>query len=60
MAECRRSCWKIENETFNTLKTKGYNLEHSIGHGQANLAAVVPLASVYPRGYGGAIDRTVP
>jgi len=31
----------VENETFNTLKTKGYNLEHNFGHGQANLAAVL-------------------
>jgi hypothetical protein len=23
-----RARWKIENETFNVLKTKGYNLEH--------------------------------
>ncbi len=25
------------NETFNTLKTGGYNLEHNYGHGQQNL-----------------------
>ncbi len=31
--------WKIENESFNTLKTKGYHLEHNFGHGDANLAA---------------------
>jgi hypothetical protein len=36
---CGRARWKIENETFNTLKTKGYNLEHNFGHGEANLAA---------------------
>ena len=28
-----RSRWKIENETFNTLKNQGYHLEHSYGHG---------------------------
>jgi Transposase DDE domain len=33
-----RSRWKIENETFNTLKNQGYNLEHSYGHGQKYLA----------------------
>ena len=33
-----RSRWKIENEHNNTLKTKGYNLEHNFGHGQENLA----------------------
>jgi hypothetical protein len=30
----------IENETFNTLKTGGYNLEHNYGHDQQNLAAL--------------------
>ena len=33
-----RSRWKIENEHNNTLKTKGYNLEHNFGHGTQNLA----------------------
>jgi len=33
-----RSRWKIENETFNTLKTQGYHLEHNYGHGKKNLA----------------------
>ncbi len=41
LAACGRARWKVENETFNTLKTKGYNLEHNFGHGQANLAAVL-------------------
>jgi len=34
-----RSRWKIENETFNTLKNQGYNFEHNFGHGQQNLCA---------------------
>jgi hypothetical protein len=29
---------------FNTLKTKGYNLEHNCGHGRENLSA--PLATM--------------
>ena len=33
-----RGRWKIENETFNTLKTKGYNIEHNYGHGKQHLA----------------------
>ena len=41
LAACGRARWKIENESFNTLKTKGYNLEHNFGHGEANLAAVL-------------------
>jgi len=30
--------WKIENETFNTLKNQGYNFEHNYGHGKQNLS----------------------
>ena len=33
-----RTRWKIENENNNTLKTKGYNLEHNFGHGKKNLS----------------------
>ena len=32
-----RSRWKIENETFNTLKNQGYHFEHNFGHGHKNL-----------------------
>jgi hypothetical protein len=35
-----RARWKIENETFNTLKNQGYNFEHNYGHGQQNLSVV--------------------
>jgi hypothetical protein len=35
-----RARWKIENETFNTLKNQGYHLEHNYGHGEENLATV--------------------
>jgi len=41
LAACGRARWKIENENFNTLKTKGYNLEHNFGHGKEHLAAVL-------------------
>jgi len=41
LAACARARWKIENESFNTLKTKGYNLEHNFGHGRKHLAAVL-------------------
>jgi hypothetical protein len=36
-----RARWKIENETFNTLKNQGYNLEHNYGHGQQRLTTVL-------------------
>jgi hypothetical protein len=35
-----RCRWKIENETFNTLKNQGYHLEHNYGHGSQYLASV--------------------
>jgi hypothetical protein len=33
-----RSRWKIENETFNTLKNHGYHIEHNFGHGKKHLS----------------------
>lgn len=38
-----RSRWKVENETFNTLKNQGYHFEHNYGHGEKNLATVLVL-----------------
>ena len=35
-----RSRWKIENETFNTLKNQGYHFEHIFGHGEKNLCTI--------------------
>jgi Transposase DDE domain len=35
-----RARWKIENETFNTLKNQGYTFEHNYGHGEQNLSVV--------------------
>lgn len=35
-----RARWKIENETFNTLKNQGYNFGHNYGHGNNNLSTV--------------------
>jgi len=35
IGRCR---WKIENETFNTLKNQGYHIEHSFGHGNEHLS----------------------
>jgi hypothetical protein len=33
-----RARWKIENETFNTLKNQGYRFNHNFGHGNKNLS----------------------
>ena len=38
-----RARWKIENETFNTLKNQGYQFEHNFGHGKENLSVVVAM-----------------
>ena len=38
-----RARWKIENETFNTLKNQGYNLGHNYGLGEKNLSAVFTI-----------------
>lgn len=35
-----RARWRIENETFNTLKNQGYGFEHNFGHGEKHLATV--------------------
>jgi len=46
-----RSRWKIENETFNTLKNQGYHFEHNFGHGKqhlaSNLAQLMMLAFLF-------------
>jgi hypothetical protein len=38
-----RARWKIENETFNTLKNQGYHFEHNYGHGNKNLSVVFAM-----------------
>lgn len=38
-----RARWKIENETFNTLKNQGYHFEHNFGHGENHLSVIFPL-----------------
>ena len=35
--------WKIENETFNTLKNQGYHFEHNYGLGKKNLSLVFAM-----------------
>lgn len=38
LVQSGRARWKIENETFNTLKNQGYQLEHNYGHGKQYLS----------------------
>ena len=46
LAACGRVRWKIENETFNVLKTGGYNLEHNFGHGKQTLASLLVVLNL--------------
>jgi hypothetical protein len=41
-----RARWKVENENNNTLKTKGYHLEHNFGHGQKHLSALLATFNI--------------
>jgi hypothetical protein len=36
-----RARWKIEHETFNTLKNQGDHFEHNYGHGEQHLSVVL-------------------
>ncbi len=38
-----RARWKIENETFNTLKNQGYHFEHNFGLGKMHLSEVFAM-----------------
>lgn len=41
-----RARWKIENENNNTLKTKGYHLEHNFGHGKQHLSSLLVTMNI--------------
>ena len=41
-----RTRWKVENETFNTLKNQGYHFEHNYGHGNQHLATVLGVLTL--------------
>jgi hypothetical protein len=41
-----RTRWKIENETFNTLKNLEYNFEHNYGHGKKYLSTNLCLLTL--------------
>lgn len=41
-----RTRWKVENENNNTLKTKGYNLEHNFGHGKHYLSSFLATLNI--------------
>ncbi|MFO7092689.1 ISNCY family transposase, partial [Arthrospira platensis PCC 7345] len=41
-----RTRWKVENENNNTLKTKGYHLEHNFGHGKQHLSSLLRTINI--------------
>lgn len=41
LMKAARTRWKIENETFNTLKNLGYHFEHNYGHGKDHLSTML-------------------
>lgn len=41
MVQAARTRWKVENESNNTLKTKGYHLAHNFGHGKQHLSTTL-------------------
>jgi len=46
VVQAGRTRWKIENENNNTLKTKGYHLEHNFGHGTQHLSCVLLILNL--------------
>lgn len=46
IANAGRARWKIENENNNTLKTKGYHLEHNFGHGKQHLSSLLASMNI--------------
>ncbi len=43
LMQIMRARWRIENETFNTLKNQGYHFEHHFGHGHNHLSTVLGI-----------------
>jgi hypothetical protein len=41
-----RARWKIENENNNTLKNRGYHLEHNFGHGKQHLSSLLATLNI--------------
>lgn len=60
LAACGRARWKIENETFNVLKTDGYNLEHNFGHGKETLASLLVVLNLLAFAFHTAARLAVP
>ena len=43
IARAGRTRWRVENETFNVLKNRGYHFEHNYGHGKQYLSSTLAV-----------------
>mgnify|MGYP006300114279 CR=1 FL=1 len=57
IVQAGRTRWKVENKNNNTLKTKGYNLEHNFGHGQQHLASLLATLNIVSLSTGAPVRR---
>jgi hypothetical protein len=55
-----RARWKIENESNNVLKTKGYHLEHNFGHGKKHLSSLLATMNLLAFGLHTLLELTDP
>lgn len=46
-----RARWKIENESNNVLKNRGYHLEHNFGHGKKHLSSLLVTMNLLAFGW---------
>lgn len=53
-----RARWKIENESNNVLKNRGYHLEHNFGHGKEHLASLLMTMNLLAFGLHTLLDLT--
>jgi hypothetical protein len=55
-----RARWKIENESNNVLKTKGYHMEHNFGHGKKHLSSLLATMNLLAFGLHTLLELTDP
>jgi hypothetical protein len=53
-----RARWKIENESNNVLKNRGYHLEHNFGHGKQHLSSLLATMNLLAFGLHTLLDLT--
>jgi hypothetical protein len=57
---CGRARWKIENESFNVMKSHGYELEHNFGHGKQFLAMILAALNLLAFAWHSVLDLLEP